>query len=404
MRDILSQGGDRGPRRWPRRLAAVAVLAVVLTVVVVQHLPRHRTATAQPSRAAAAASRVPLAASGSLAAGLPGEPDGIIGQTLPWERSLRLAVTGEQPAWFWPATGRVQPIGALPRERSGYVFTRIAGGWAVQPHPAAGLRCGSCAGPPLPVYFLGDRAQSVIQVGTADDVAPGAAAGAMWLTSFGAGADMRTATGTAREVSSNGAPLRPRLTLPAGYVIAQATSRGLLLAPVIQRPGMTADKLWDPAAPQAGRAFGGVLAASASEVAWTPRCTMRCRVDVLDLVTGRDTVVDLPGLSSAANAAFSPDGGLLALQVSFGSGGDGGALAMQLEVAPVATGRLTVVPGSWVSSDALVGFGWPAGSDSLVAELSFTTKVQVALWRPGAAGLAVAVIRPAQAPAALIVG
>ena len=44
---------------------------------------------------------------------------------------------------------------------------------------------------------------------------------------------------------------------------------------------------------------------------------------------------------------------------------------MQLDVASVASGRLTVVPGTFVSSDALAGFGWPDGSDSLVAEFNF---------------------------------
>ncbi len=63
-----------------------------------------------------------------------------------------------------------------------------------------------------------------------------------------------------------------------------------------------------------------------------------------------------------------------------------------------------VVPGSAVSSDALDGFGWPGGGDRLVAELSFTTKVQVASWRPGAARPAIAVIRSARNSTALIVG
>src|SRR5580704_18135121 len=62
------------------------------------------------------------------------------------------------------------------------------------------------------------------------------------------------------------------------------------------------------------------------------------------------------------------------------------------------------VPGTWLSSDALVSFGWPASSDSLVAELSFTTKVQLASWRPGASRLAIAVLRPQQSPASLVIG
>ena len=254
----------------------------------------------------------------------------------------------------------------------------------------------------MPVYFLGDHARSATRVGTADDVAPAVAAGALWLTSYPPDADTAAAAGTAQEVSIGGVPLRPALRLPAGYLIDQATDRGLLLAPVIQRPGLSAYTLWDPAAPRASRTFTRVIAASASEIAWTQRCAPRCLVRMLDLTTGRPAVAWLPRGSSAANGAFSPDGGFLALQVSFGSGGNGGALAMELEVASVSTGRLTIVPGTWVSSDALVGFGWPGDGDSLVAELSFTTKVQIASWRPGTARLAVVVIRPASA--SLVVG
>jgi hypothetical protein len=55
-------------------------------------------------------------------------------------------------------------------------------------------------------------------------------------------------------------------------------------------------------------------------------------------------------------------------------------------------------------SDALVGFGWPADSDSLVAEFSFTTKVQLASWRPGASHLAITVLRPQHSPASLVIG
>jgi hypothetical protein len=70
----------------------------------------------------------------------------------------------------------------------------------------------------------------------------------------------------------------------------------------------------------------------------------------------------------------------------------------------VTSGRLTVVPDTWVSSDALAGFGWPADSDSLVAELYFTTKVQLASWRPGAGEPAIAVLRPQHNPVSLVIG
>jgi hypothetical protein len=104
------------------------------------------------------------------------------------------------------------------------------------------------------------------------------------------------------------------------------------------------------------------------------------------------------------NGTFSPDGSFLALQVSFGNTGDDGELAMQLEVAPVTTGRLTAMPGTWASSDALIGFGWPTSGDSLVAEFSFTSKMQLASWHPGASRPAVTVIQPGRNQASLILG
>ena len=415
MSDILSQGGDRQPGRWPRRLAVIAV-AVVLVIVVVRHFSSEQAAQAHRPGTASTTRPLPQVSPGATAAvppgsrhlavepGLPVEPDGIVGPSVPWDVRLRLPITGEQPVWYWPGTGRTEPIGGLPRSGSGYVFTRVGAGWAVQPGPAPAFGCGNCADLPQPVYFLADSAHSVTNVGRAAQVAPAAAAGALWLTSFPVGADLSTAAGTALEVSVTGVPLRLPVGLPAGYVIDRATDHGLLLESLIQRGGATIYKLWPLDGGQVSGAFSQVIAASASEIAWTSRCAPLCQVHVVDLATGRETVLRLPRGSSAASGAFSPDGDFLALQVSFGSGGDGGGAAMQLEAASVASGRLTVVPGTWCSSDALIGFGWPVGADSLVAELSFTSKVQVASWRPGAARLAVAVIGPRQNATSLIVG
>ncbi len=295
------------------------------------------------------------------------------------------------------------PIGGLPPQRSGYQFIRAAGGWAVQAGPGTQAGCGTCAGLRRAVYFLADRAQSVTQVGLADAVAPGAA-GALWLTSYPPDADPRTAAGTTREVSIAGALLGPQLRLPAGYLIEQATDRGLLLAPVAPRPGTMADQLWDPAAPRAGRTFGAVIAASTTQIAWAPPCVGRCRVQVVNLATGRQVTAELPEGRSVANAAFSPGGSFLAVEVTFSNEAGDGGQAVQLELVSMASGRLMVVPGTWLSSDALISFGWPASSDSLVAELSFTTKVQLTSWRPGAGRLAIAVLRPRQSPASLVVG
>jgi len=404
MDDILSHGGDREPSPWPRRLAAIAalILVAVAGAVYLTNLSRHGHApvATRSTPVTASPGTVPVGVAG---AGLPSEPSGIAGRTLPWTSGLRLPVTGTQPAWFSPASGRSEPIGGLPAVSSGYQFIRVIGGWAVQADPAASVACGDCAKPSMPVWFLADGARSVTGVGTANLVAPAATAGAVWLTSYPLGGSMSTAAGMAREVSSTGTPLRPQVRLPSGYVIDQATDRGLLLAPVSPQ-GTPVYKLWDPAAPRASRSFGMVIAASPTEIAWTSRCAPVCQVQLLDLVSGRRTAVRLPGASSPASGAFSPDGDLLALQVSVDNSGDNGALALRLEVASIASGRLTAVPGTFVSSDALVGFGWPAHGDSLVAEFSFTTKTQLASWHPGATRPAVTVVRPGRTQASLILG
>jgi hypothetical protein len=297
----------------------------------------------------------------------------------------------------------VVPIGGLPPHQSGYEFIHAAGGWAVEAGPATQAGCGPCAGPRRTVYFLADGAQSVTPVGLADAVAP-AAAGALWLTSYPPDADPRTAAGTAREVSIVGAPLGPPLRLPAGYLIAQATDRGLLLAPVAPRPGTMAYELWDPAARRASRTFDAVIATSTTQIAWSPPCAARCRVQVVNLATGRQVTAELPEGRSAANAAFSPGGSFLAVEVSYSNEADDGGQAVQLELVSTLSGRLMAVPETSLSSDALISFGWPASGDSLVAELSFTTKVQLMSWRPGAARLAIAMLRPQQSPASLVIG
>lgn len=395
--DILSQGEEREPRLRPRRWAVAVVLAAALAAVVLTHLPHHHPA--RPPQAAASHHPPPIP---GAQAGLPTEPNGIIGPTAGWDASIQLPVAGTQPRWFRPATGRSSQIPGLPLHQAGYLFTRIAGGWAVQPNQpvdstgcAGCSSCADCPTRPLPVYFLASGS-SARQIGQAEAVAPGATAGTLWITTGG----------TAQEISTSGQPLRAPVRLPAHYLIDQATIHGLLLAPVSQRAGQGTDWLWAPPPPSAPRSgvatapadhmFAGVIAASPAEIAWAPRCAAHCRLEIRDLAAGRDTTIRLPAGSSVASGAFSPDGKFLAVQVRSASDGDSGASPTQLEVATVATGRLTPVPGTSVSSDALDGFGWPAAGDNLVAELSFTTKVQVASWQPGAARPAVVVIRPAQ--------
>jgi hypothetical protein len=410
--DILSQGDDREPRPWPRR--AVVIAAVVLAVVggvVYLVIPHHQPAAsatppASPS-VTAPASALPSSISVSANLGVPGMPaerDGIIIRALPWADSLRLPVAGKQPTWFSPATGRSERIGGLPADSAGYQFDRVDGGWAVQADSAAQTDCGGCARFAMPVWFLADGARSATRVGLANLVAPAAGADAMWLTSYPLGANSVTAAGTAREVGPTGALLRPAVKLPAGNVIEQGTDLGLLLAPTNPASGTGADRLWNPASRQTSRTFGAVIAANATEIASAPPCAPTCSVQVSNLATGKNTQLRLPAASSATNGAFSPSGGYLALQVTSENLGDDGALAMRLDVASVASGRLTVVPGTFVSSDALAGFGWPADDNSLVAEFNFESTTQLASWHPDASGLSLAAVKPGPTQISLVVG
>jgi hypothetical protein len=408
--DIVSQGGDRGPSPWPRWIVAAAVL-----VLVAVGLAEYVTRPAHPAAPSTTSAR-PVADSGgpvSVSARATG-PDGITGPVTPWPSGLELLSGGTRPSWFRPASAQPasvpgQPpvsaqsrlIRGLPPSRSGYQFTRTPGGWAVQAGPGSQASCGGCAGPPRPVYYLADAASAVRRVGAAYAAAPGPTAATLWLTSYPSGDDPFTAAGRAQRVNLMGTPVGSSVRLPAGYSIVQGTGRGLLLAPTAPPPGEVFYELWVPSTAQVSRVFAGVIAVSADAIAWSAPCDEDCRVQVLSLATGRETSATLPGAGSVANAAFSPDGRYLALQVSYSNSGDDGALAMRLAVVSLPAGRLTIVPQTFASSDALVSFGWPAGDDTLVAELSFTAKVQLAAWHPGATRLAVASLAPRQTPPSL---
>ena len=404
--DILSQGDDREPSPWPRRLGVIAVvLAVVIGGIVYLTQPHGRTgaSAAHPASATPPAQLTPspVPVESPEFVRLPDLPNGIVGGTTNWAASQRLPVSGTQPAWFWPATGRSVTIGGLQADSSGYQFTRVGGGWAVQ---ANGTFCGGgdCATPPSPVWFVGNNAQSAVPIGDGDLVAPADNTNALWLTSYYPAANNATAAGEAREVSTTGKQIGPAVTLPRGYLIDQGTDRGLLLTSASGQPGKSAYTLWDPATRTDILGLGNVIAASATDVAWTSGCAPTgCRVQMLDLATDTQTSVALPTGSSAAGASFSPSGKLLALQLSYGLDG---ALAMRLDVATVATGRLTQVPRATGSSDALFAFGWPGDGDSLVAEFTFMPAIQLASWHPGASRLSVSDLKPGTALASLIVG
>ena len=332
---------------------------------------------------------------------LPTKPARMTGQPLPRDASVWLLLGGHSPAWLSVPTGRTEPIRGLPPSGNGYQLIRIAGGWAAQPFPVGNVGCDSCAPGQLPVYYVADGSRVASRIGAADLTAPAAAPGALWLVSYRRGADMSTAVGNAQEVSVTGATLGPRLRLPAGYVIDQGTRAGLLLVQELAGSSPVRYELWDPGTRRVTRSFVNLIAASPAEIAWMPGCTASCRVHVLDLPGGRVEEISLPGRSQAyIGGAFSPDGRLLALQVTARVTAAGRAAATRLMVATVASGRITAVPGTTVGSRNGVAFGWQAGSHRLIADVAVDTPCppcrpewQIAVWRPGDARLSTALAR-----------
>lgn len=409
MEDIIGQGEERPPGNSRRRLLIALALVVVAVLVVVEHLPSghhagHRQAASvrQHPRQATGPDKVRFDGPGAT------RPTGIVGPTAQWAAATRVPRTGHHPDWFWPGRHRAEPIQGLPYDRSGYVFTRVPGGWAVTGEDGGSPSCGDCPGSPPPVFYLASRAGSVTRIGAATMVASGAGKvggqATMWLTTFPGTMPLGTIAGTTREYSATGQALGAPVTLPVGYAVAQGTPRGLLLISITQLSAAGTYQLWNPAGGRLVRTFSGVIAASATEVALRAGCGVSCPVQVVNLTTGRQGSIKVPAGSSVTGGVFSPDGRYLALQVSFGDGSDGGALGAQLEVASMATYRLTAVPHTSVSSDALTGFGWPVAGDGLVAEFSFSTRSQMAIWHPATASLAVASVRPDENPVALVVG
>jgi hypothetical protein len=404
VEDVISQGDERPPRDGRRRLLVGAALVAVAVLVVVQHLPHDRPGGTRVANGRGPGGRpVPVQLPADPAA-LP--PSGIIGRTAAWAPDVRLPRSGARPDWFWPAMGRIAPILGLPSGRPGYVFTRLVGGWAIQPDPARPAACGNCAALG-PVYYLADRARRAVLVSRARLVAPAAADGHMWLTSYAPGSDLGRTPGVAQQYTGSGARIGAPVTLPAGYGITQGTTRGLLLVSLSLGGQGNADRLWNPATGKVLRRFDGVVAVNATAVAYAPPCARTCPVDVFNVTSGRRFTVKMRPTDSVTAGVFSPDGRFLALQISRGNGevSDGGASAAQLEVASAASGHATVVPRIFVSSDALAAFGWPGSRDDLIAEFRSGSKTQLAFWDPAAAGnIAVADIKPAQDPAALVVG
>jgi hypothetical protein len=401
VEDIIGRGeGDRPPPTRRKQVAVAVALVAVAALVVAEHLPHgtaagHRRGAGQRSSATG-----PPPGSGP---GLPAIklPSVIVGATGKLPAQARLPRTGPRPAWYLPAKGTIEPIGGLPVVSAGYTFTKLESGWAIQPQASAQGSCAGCPGKSLPVYYLASQAPAAARVGSATMVAPGTRG--LWLTSFPAGSKLGTRAGTARQYSSAGVPEGPAVKLPVGFAIARGTTAGVLLISITERTPAGFYWLLNPVTGKIVRSFWGVIATGATEVAVVRNCASSCVVDVVNPASGRRTPLKLHGNGQVNAASFSSDGRYLAFAVSFDDGLVNGG-ATELEVATLRNGHLTVVPHTGVSSDALAGFGWPGNDDRLVAELVFSTRTQVAFWKPGSRAPAATVVRADQDPGDLVVG
>jgi hypothetical protein len=84
--------------------------------------------------------------------------------------------------------------------------------------------------------------------------------------------------------------------------------------------------------------------------------------------------------------------------------GTGTGAPTRLYVVSLRTGQVAAVPGTRANGGDLVAFGWPDGTDTLVTELSFAAKVQLAAWHPGAARPEVITLEPGHGAAGLVLG
>ncbi|MGN6793143.1 MAG: hypothetical protein ACTHJW_12235 [Streptosporangiaceae bacterium] len=310
---------------------------------------------------------------------------------------LPLPLSGSQPAWFSAAAGqRTEPIAGLPFSERGYNLTRIAGGWAAEPYPGAPA---CCAGPAVPIYYIADGARTATRIGTGYSASAATQTGAVWLTTYRAPRTrIGTASATVKVVTVTGKPLGAAVQLPGGYYIKRAVGPYLLLSRVDQGPLPVTDKLWDPVTRSVVRDFTGVVAASATQIAWQAALNCgKCTLHIGNVMTGATSTVALPANTRAFFGTFTADRRLLAIGMSTSATPGGEVGLARLGVVDASSGRLTVLPGSSVRAVSLdvLTFGWLAGSHRLVASLGDSDgPVQISSWRPGDQHLRVARLVP----------
>jgi hypothetical protein len=371
-------------------LGAVGLLAALVVVGRLDAGGRLGSVSAPAGVAAIAASPLPA---GATAVGRPSAPR-LRGLPLEGTGLAALLVPDPSPSavagLWWLDSGRLTPVGGLPRGGCYLPPTRLAHGWVLgrQAYKPTGQRCRELS-MPTQLYLLADGARRATRLPVTADRVVGGDDTRLWLVSFLGQPDPvsgQPPPQAVQQVDRTGHLHSPRYRVPDGYAAWQGVGGGLLLL-VRTGPG-PADPvvLWDPGGGRVLRRFDRVLAASRTTVAWVAAgCGPdRCPVHLSDLAAGTEIQVAVPWPAWAYRGAFSPDGRHLA--VVFGGVAAGGEVPeARVGVVDVAARRLLGVPVAVAGGgDVGLGVGWsPDGAWLLVSAPLGPLTEQLVAWRPG---------------------
>jgi hypothetical protein len=335
MTEDLAGADGRPAPRWVRTLGGVALAAlVVVGALQAQH------ARPSPVRHPQTGPTDPPVDFGALQAS---------GRT-----GLRLLVGGHTVTELDVDGRGSRQVPGVPAVTGGYRLTRADAGVLAQAQP-------DCPGCHPPAYLLTGSGPRVVRIDGYDGVVPADRPDRLWAYRL---APRQDRTGVVRQLDLSGRPLGREYPLPAGLVVQRGTVAGLI---VVQCCGPNF-ALWDPATGRTLRQLGAVLAVTSTRVAWAvPACVLDCPVWLTDLAAGTDRKVDVhadglgriqleTGDQSVEGAAFSPDGGTLALLVPHRPTGHSSGPTQELFL--LTRDRILRVGASTVAAEVIPAMMW----------------------------------------------
>jgi len=255
--------------------------------------------------------------------------------------------------------------------------------------------------------YRGDLRGAPVDLGSSLRIIPGPSDDDVWLwwdpcavAPAGApgcsGAESDYGQGDVRLVDLSGHQIGHPVALPlsgtpgsksgAGWFpTGDAVDGGLVLS---EAYGPSNAEVWDPTLNRVIRVFpdADVLASAGHLVAWVSNapCLPRCTVHLTNVRTGMTTPLALPtGAAAIEEAAFSPDGGTLAIPVGLG-GAWPGHYPTALVLVDVATGTVSLLPGSEQTPSPNFGSFDATWSDSGWLFYAAYGSTHVLAWHPGA--------------------